>query len=172
MKVRHQKASLALRILIPWRYRTRVSFPLSWMVDTLELTLTGLPGAGEVNLSQTLDAGETLLDAAQSLVADIATLTGQLRVNTWFVWRDCDGDHRTPLLSQTLGRRDQDAAEGLLEDLAIQITAPSGFSLVDLVDLVAAELSSISSDSKHCVHYKRYCNGRACVDGGDPVGCW
>ena len=44
--------------------------------DTLELTLTGLPGAGEVNLSQTLDAGETLLDAAQSLVADIATLTG------------------------------------------------------------------------------------------------
>ena len=24
--------------------------------DTLELTLTGLPGAGEVNLSQTLDA--------------------------------------------------------------------------------------------------------------------
>ena len=43
--------------------------------DTLELTLTGLPGAGEVNLSQTLDAGETLLDAAQSLVADIATLT-------------------------------------------------------------------------------------------------
>ena len=44
--------------------------------DTLELTLTGLPGAGEVNLSQTLDAGETRLDAAQSLVADIATLTG------------------------------------------------------------------------------------------------
>ena len=44
--------------------------------ETLELTLTGLPGAGEVNLSQTLDAGETLLDAAQSLVADIATLTG------------------------------------------------------------------------------------------------
>ena len=44
--------------------------------NTLELTLTGLPGAGEVNLSQTLDAGETLLDAAQSLVADIATLTG------------------------------------------------------------------------------------------------
>ena len=38
--------------------------------ETLELTLTGLPGAGEVNLSQTLDAGETLLDAAQSLVAD------------------------------------------------------------------------------------------------------
>ena len=37
---------------------------------------TGLPGAGEVKLSQTVDPGEVLSDVAADLVADIAALTG------------------------------------------------------------------------------------------------
>ena len=95
--------------------------------DTLELTLTGLPGAGEVNLSQTLDAGETLLDAAQSLVADIATLTGS------------EGEPlglSGEIVTVTTGA----PGTGDPEVTAIQITSPSGFSLGSVEFSVGSEV--------------------------------
>ena len=96
--------------------------------DTLELTLTGLPGAGEVNLSQTLDAGETLLDAAQSLVADIATLTGS------------EGEPlglSGEIVTVTTGA----PGTGDPEVTAIQITSPSGFSLGSVELSVGSEVA-------------------------------
>jgi len=44
--------------------------------DTLELTMSGLPtNSGQVNLSQTVDPGETLSDVATNLVAELSALT-------------------------------------------------------------------------------------------------
>ena len=102
--------------------------------DTLELTLTGLPGAGEVNLSQTLDAGETLLDAAQSLVADIATLTG------------AEGEPlglSGEIVTVTTGA----PGTGGPEVTAIQIAAPSGFSLGSVELSVGSDSNIVSTTS-------------------------